>query len=141
MNSPSDALMIWYSLAIRVKRFPGIYYWLLMNLKRLLLKVIITTWIINWAFFLELSLTVKGNGEKFLLLIGKPLKEKREVIYGKQLTRFLDYCKAKLPAGASYRLAGIRDDSLDYVIAIYYLYPLLKSSQPDFTLVYDKAKW
>ncbi|MFZ5800779.1 MAG: hypothetical protein ACOY3D_05335 [Candidatus Omnitrophota bacterium] len=108
-----------------------------MNIKRLLLKVIVTAWIINWLFFIELSLVVKGAGEKYLQLIGKPLKEKREIIYGQRFLRFLDHYKASLPDGASYQLSGIDEDSLDYVIAIYYLYPLLKSETPDFTLIND----
>lgn len=109
-----------------------------MRLKRIVLKVIIATWIINWLFFLELSLTVKGNGGEYLRLIGKTLPQKREIVYGKKLTGFLDYCKANLQVGATYRLAGIERDSLDYVIAVYYLYPLLKSRDADFILVYGE---
>ena len=100
------------------------------NFKRFLLRLIIIVWIINWLFFLEVALLLKGGLKLYAEIIGKPVQEIRKLVYGPALVELLDYGKEVIPEGSTYKLAGIGEDELEYVQSIYYLYPLLKSPHP-----------
>lgn len=100
------------------------------------IKIIFSVWIIIWISFTLRPLFKEGYLKQYLSLIGKSLEERRAYIYGEDLYKFLNYCLKNLPIPSTYRLVGVKSDSIDYVRAIYYLYPHLKTEEHQFILVY-----
>lgn len=103
--------------------------------------LIFILWVSIWIFFTVRTMIKDNMLEKYFKLIGKSLQERRAIVYGKDLLYFLDYCLENLPKYSTYKLIGLDYDSVDYVRAIYYLYPHLITSEPSFILVFQKKDY
>ena len=101
------------------------------------LYIVIVVWIAVWVWFTARELFAKGNFKDYNALMRRSLEEKHSFITGDRLYEFLKFCEKKLPVGATYKLYGIDESSIDKVRASYYLYPHLAQAKADFVLVYD----
>jgi len=103
------------------------------------LKIAFAVWIGLWLFFVARELVIKDNIRDYRALVTRSLEDKHAYITGEDLYCFLKFCKANLPGRATYRLIGVEGDSIEKRRAVYYLYPLLESGDPDFILVYGSC--
>lgn len=106
-------------------------------MKNKLLKIILIFWIIIFVFFFLRMLFKKNYIKQYFGLVGKSLAEKQSFLFGENFVKFFNYCIKNLPPSSTYKLVGIKTDSIEYARAIYYLYPNLKSENPDFILVFE----
>lgn len=106
-------------------------------MKNQTLKIIFAVWIIIYVFFFLRTLFKKNYIKQYFGLIGKSLEEKQSFLFGENFVKFLNYCLKNLSSSSTYKIVGIKTDSIDYARAIYYLYPNLKSENPDFILVFE----
>lgn len=104
-----------------------------------ILKIVFAVWVGLWGFFFARELFIKDNLRDYRTLVTRNLEEKHAYVTGERLYDFLNSCKENLPERATYRLDGVEDGSIEKRRAVYYLYPLLESSDPDFILVYGNA--
>ena len=103
-----------------------------------ILLIVFVTWVALWAIFTARELFIKDNMRDYRALAARSLEGKHSYVAGERLYPFLVFCKANLPAHATYQLAGAEDGSLDKRRSVYYLYPLLEAgSRPDFILAFD----
>jgi hypothetical protein len=100
-------------------------------------RIALGVWVILWLVFEIRPLIKERRLAQYRALIGRPLEARRAIVYGERLCGFLNFAKAKLPQGAAYKFIGPASGSIDFVRADYYLYPLLRSEEPDFILVYN----
>ena len=103
---------------------------------RTILKIAFAVWVVLWIIFVARELFIKDNLRDYEALATRTLEEKHAYVTGDRLYGFLKFCKENLPQNAAYRLDGVEDGSIERRRAVYYLYPLLESSEPDFVLVY-----
>jgi len=108
-------------------------------MKYKVLKIAFAVWIGLWLFFVARELVIKDNLRDYKALITRSLEDKHAYMTGEDLYRFLKFCKANLPGRATYRLTGLEKGSVNKQRAVYYLYPLLESGDPDFILVYGSC--
>lgn len=101
-----------------------------------MIKIIFSIWIIIWISFIIRPLFKQSYLKQYFSLIGRSLEKRRSYIYGEDLYAFLNYCLKNLPSSSTYKLVGLKSDSIDYARASYYLYPYLKNENPQFILVY-----
>jgi hypothetical protein len=104
-------------------------------------KIILTVWIALWIFFTAKGFMVekdKSTFKEYASLVCADWEGKRAIVFGKDLYKFLKFCKANLPTGAGYEMIGIPEDSIDSPRLVYYLYPSIKKRDADFILVYKK---
>jgi hypothetical protein len=109
------------------------------GVKSAVLKIIFLAWVIVWAFFVARELLVKDNLRDYIALAGRSLEGKRAYVTGEDLYGFLNFCRANVPSGAKVSIAGLEDGSLERRRAVYYLYPLTESPEPEYILAYGKA--
>ncbi len=83
----------------------------------------------------------KSEFTQNLRLLPLSFEERQEAVYGKDLYRFLKFCKSQLPAGSRYRLVGLESLSLDFARSVYDLYPCLLSGEPEYLLVYKQPQF
>lgn len=103
-----------------------------------ILKFIIFIWIILWLLFIIRPLFKQKYLEQYIKLIGKPLEERRAYVYKEELYDFLKFCQIHIPLGSTYKLVGLKEDSVDKVRAVYYLYPnIINLLEPQFILVFN----
>jgi hypothetical protein len=69
-----------------------------------------------------------------------PLEAKRAFVTGAELYGFIQFCKAALPARAGVAIEGIEDGSIERRRAVYYLYPLTESPDPDYILHFGPSR-
>lgn len=105
-------------------------------MKHAILKIVFLVWVGLWLIFFARELFVKDNLRDYRALAGRDLDGKRAYVTGERLHAFLNFCKERLPKGATYRLDGIEDGSIEKRRAVYSLYPMLESPDPDYILVY-----
>ena len=105
-------------------------------MKNAALKIAFAVWIGLWLLFVARELLVKNNLRDYKSLMTRSLDEKHAYVTGEDFYRFLMFCKANLPSGATYSLMGIEEGSIDRPRAVYYLYPFLEKSEADFVLSY-----
>ena len=99
-------------------------------------------WIGIWGlFWVRPFLIGKSEFTKNLRLLPLGFEERREAVYGRDLYRFLKFCKSQLPAGSRYRLVGLESLSLDFARSVYDLYPCLLSGEPEYLLVYKQPQF
>jgi hypothetical protein len=108
-------------------------------MRRSFLKIAFAIWVIVWIFFISRELFIKGNLNDYRILLSRPLEGKRSYVTGDRLYEFLTFCRDRTPQGATYAFAGVADGSIEKRRAVYYLYPRLENSKPDFIFVYDRA--
>ena len=117
----------------------------------MILKRSITPNQFRWVFFLWLGIwgwfwirpLIIGKSEftRNLRLFRLGFEERREQVYGRDLYRFLEFCKLQLPPDSHYRLVGLDSTSLDWLRAVYHLYPCLLSGEPEYLLVFKQPQF
>ncbi len=107
--------------------------------KSAILKIAFAAWVIIWAFFVARELLIKDNLRDYVTLAGRSLEGKRAYVTGDRLYGFFNFCKANVPAGAKVSITGLEDGSIEKRRAVYYLYPLIESPEPDYILAYGTA--
>jgi len=99
-------------------------------------------WIGIWGLFWVRPFIIgKSEFSKNLRLLPLSFEERREAVYGRDLYRFLQFCKSQLPDGSRYRLVGLESLSLDFARSVYDLYPCLLSAEPEYLLVYKQPQF
>lgn len=109
-----------------------------------LFKFILASWAAIWIFFTIRGIVIekdKSTFKDYVSLVCADEEGKRAIVYGKDLYKFLQFCKTRLPQAAAYEIVGIQKDSIDLPRLIYYLYPFVESSDSDFILVYKKQNF
>ena len=106
-------------------------------MKRTILTIAFGIWITLWALFIARELFRKGYFYDYKVLLSRSLEGKRSYVTGDRFYEFLIFCKRELPPGSSFRLVGMKEDSIDKRRATYYLYPLMEKEEAEFLLVYD----
>jgi hypothetical protein len=107
-----------------------------------LFRWIFFLWIGIWGLFWVRPFFIgKSEFTKNLRLFRLSFEERREVVYGRDLYRFLRFCKSQLPVGSRYRIVGLESLSLDFARAVYDLYPCLLSGEPEYLLVYKQPQF
>lgn len=101
-------------------------------------RFILALWIPVWVFFLLWPLRKDpATLANTFSLIRADTEARRASAYGEEFYTFLRFCKARLPAGSTFRLVGIDYASIDKVRAFYFLYPSLVAEHSQFILVYQ----
>ena len=102
------------------------------------IRLILALWIPVWVFFLVWPLRKDpAKLSNTFRLIAADTETRRASVYGEEFYTFLRFCKARLPAGSTFRLVGVDYASIDKVRAFYFLYPSLVAEHPQFILVYQ----
>ena len=107
--------------------------------KTIIIRAVFAIWIILWVNFILRDLFRKKYFYEYRTLLKRNQEGRRSHVYGDDFYSFLKFSKKKLPEGSTYRFIGVKDLSLAYRRAVYYLYPLIESDNPDYILVYNKA--
>jgi hypothetical protein len=106
------------------------------------LRIILSLWIPVWIFYWIWPVVKKPERLRTTVaLLREDADGRRAIAFGENFYRFLQFCKQKLPAHSAFRLVGVDDASIDRVRAIYYLYPCVASSSPEYILVYENATY
>jgi len=106
---------------------------------RLVLGIFVI-WITLWVNFTLRDLFKKGDLRDYSALVKKSGDRKRAYVYGENFYDFLTFAKKHIPPGKSYRFEGPGDLSLMARRAVYYLYPMVESENPDYILVFNDGK-
>src|SRR3989338_2984090 len=106
-------------------------------MKRTILTIAFGIWVSLWVLFIARELFQKGYFYDYKALLPRSLEGKRSYVTGDRFYEFLTFCKRGLPPGSSFRLVGVKEDSVDRRRAAYYLYPLVEKDEAEFLLVYD----
>ena len=106
-------------------------------MKEKIFRIIILIWIMLWLVFTARELFWKNNLNDYKVLISRSLDGKRSYVTGDRLYEFITFCSSRLPAGATYNFAGIKEGSIEQRRAVYYLYPHIQNNDPEFLLVFD----
>ena len=105
-------------------------------MKYTILKIVFAVWVGLWLLFFARELFIKDNLRDYRALATRDLEWKHAYVTGERLYGFLKFCKENLPLHATYKLTGIEDGSIEQRRAVYYLYPLVESSDAEYLLVY-----
>jgi len=107
--------------------------------KKTVWKYVLALWVSIWMLVFFKNLFFKGYIKDYgELLKRKGLEEKRSFVTGDHLYGLVKFCKVNLPEGATFGYKGIEDDSLSDRQFQLYLYPCLKSDNPDYLIVYGE---
>ena len=101
------------------------------------LKLLLILWIALWIFFMAKNLFIKGTLHDYNILLSRSTEGRRSYVTGDRFYEFLTFCNNNVPKGATYRLIGVDDESIERRRAVYYLYPHLEKLNPDFILIYN----
>jgi len=99
-----------------------------------ILKVFFITWVALWIGFFARELFVKKNINDYRALLSRTLEGKHAYVTGDKLYEFLVYCESKMPENSTYKITGLEEGDLESRRAVYYLYPRLRSADPDFVI-------
>ena len=101
-------------------------------------KAMLLLWVFLWALFFFRNLFFKGYKREYAELLGRPnLDDKRAYVTGEALYETIRACNAKMPQGATFGYSEIEEGSLADRRIRYYLYPHLKSDNPDYLIIFD----
>ena len=103
-------------------------------MKYKILKALFILWIVLWIGFLARELFVKNNIRDYKFLLTRTLEGKHAYVTGDKLYAFLAYCKTQMPEKSAYNIIGMDDGALESRRAVYYLYPNVKTADPDFMI-------
>jgi hypothetical protein len=110
-------------------------------MKRRLFTVAFAVWIFLWAWFLVRGLFLKGEGSSYRILFSRSLEGKRSYITGDKLYELIKFAEVSIPAGATYKIIGIDDGSIEDKRAVYYLYPRMKDEKADYIVIYGEPQY
>lgn len=103
-------------------------------------RITLAIWIFIWVLFLVRPYFKKGLYKEYFTLFASSLDEKRAYVTGKELYGFVRFCGDSIGAPSSYRIIGLeKEDPIEYVRAVYYLYPNIDKADPEFLLVYKRT--
>ena len=114
---------------------------LLKDLMRNIIRLLFVTWVVMWVIFTIRPILKNSLISEYSQLFGKPLDERRAIVYGKGLCAFLKSAKDAMPVGATYAIEGFEEGSVDIVRAEYYLYPCVQSKYPQYVLTLNDGKY
>ncbi|MFA5142635.1 MAG: hypothetical protein WC522_00515 [Candidatus Omnitrophota bacterium] len=97
---------------------------------------VFAAWVVMWGWFLVREVFVKGAIKDYKVLISRPLEGRRAYVTKDNLYEFLTFCRENLPRDSSYSLVGPEPGAIERVRAVYYLYPRIESTDPQYILVY-----
>ena len=101
-------------------------------------KIIVLIWVLNWVWFsLRPFISDKNLIPTYGNLIQADGEAKRAIVFGQKFYKFLTFSKRTIPQGSTYRVVGLKADSVELVRLVYHLYPCLESQEPNFILVYE----
>ena len=103
-------------------------------MKYKILKALFILWIVLWIGFLARELFVKNNIRDYKNLLTRTLEGKHSYVTGDRLYDFLTYCKTMMPENSAYNIVGMDEGALESRKAVYYLYPNVKTADPDFII-------
>ncbi|MFH1190136.1 MAG: hypothetical protein V1682_05530 [Candidatus Omnitrophota bacterium] len=103
-------------------------------MKYKILKIMFAAWVALWAGFLARELFVKNNIRDYKALLSRTLEGTRAYVTGDRLYGFLTYCKSKMSGRSTYKIVGLDEGALESRRAVYYLYPNVRSSDPDYVI-------
>lgn len=104
---------------------------------KIILRCLLIAWVTVWAVFLIRPFFTKGLLTEYSDLMKLSSEGKRAYVTGQGLYEFIEFSKLFLKPGYTYRIAGVKDLSLDHRRVRYYLYPNLEDNNADFILVYN----
>ena len=107
--------------------------------KTIIVRAVFAIWIILWINFILRDVFRKRYFYDYKTLIKRDEEGRRSYVYGDDFYSFLKFSKKTLHENFTYGFIGIKDLSLAYRRAVYYLYPLIESDNPDYILVYNRA--
>ncbi|MBN1354206.1 MAG: hypothetical protein JW994_06030 [Candidatus Omnitrophica bacterium] len=107
-----------------------------MKLKTIKIAVF-AIWTVLWLNFLARDLFTKGGLSEYISLVSTDAEGKRAIVYGKKFYALLKLAKTRMAPLSSYGFRGIDDLSLDARRGIYYLYPYMKTENPDYVIACD----
>ena len=99
-----------------------------------ILRIIFIVWIALWIGFLARELFVKNNIRDYKTLLTRTLEGKHAYVTGDRLYEFLTYCKTQMPERSAYNIIGMDEGALESRRAVYYLYPNVSSTDPNFII-------
>ena len=103
-------------------------------MKQTVVKILFIVWIALWIGFLARELFIKNNLRDYTALLSRTLEGKHAYVTGDKLYGFLAYCKKNMPDDATYKITGIDGGAIERRRAVYYLYPAVENSEPDFII-------
>jgi len=106
-------------------------------MKDRILKAAFLVWVVLWAWFAVRDFFLKGNVKSYEVLLSRTAEGKRSYVTGDRLYEFLTFCRSAIPENATYLSKGLEKDSIDERRAVYYLYPMMESNDPDYIIVFD----
>lgn len=108
-------------------------------MKHNIIKLVFIIWVVLWIGFFARELFIKNNLRDYAALFSRTLEGKHAYVTGDKLYGFLAYCKNNMPDGATYKITGIDEGTIERRRAVYYLYPAVENSSPDFII--DMAQY
>jgi len=106
--------------------------------KLLIMRVVFVVWIVLCINFIARELFKKGYIKDYITLLSRDEDGRRSYVYGDDFYGLLKYFKDNAKPGTTFRISGIKELSVDDRRAVYFLYPFLKSSEPDYILVFNE---
>jgi hypothetical protein len=103
-------------------------------MKRNILIILFIVWVVLWIGFFARELFVKKNINDYKALLTRTLEGKHAYVTGDKLYEFLVYCKSRMSENSTYKIEGLEEGDLESRRAVYYLYPHLRSADPDFVI-------
>ncbi|MDD5440247.1 MAG: hypothetical protein PHS37_08690 [Candidatus Omnitrophica bacterium] len=100
-------------------------------------QYVLAAWVVMWIFFFCKDLLTKGYLNDYKELLARPtLEGKRSWVTGDRLYELIQLCRTVIPENATFGYDGIKDQSLSDWRTRYYLYPRLRSDDPDYLIVF-----
>jgi len=109
-------------------------------MKRKIFFLAFIVWVILWISFTARELFLKGQLTDYKTLLSLSLEGKHAHVTGLELYEIITRANRQLAPGGSYKLSGVKDNSLDKRRAVYYLYPHIEKEKPDLVLFYDSKE-
>ena len=109
--------------------------------KKIVVRIILTVWIILWALFLVRPFFKKDLMRDYSNLSKLSTEGKRTLVTGLRLYEFIRVCNQSIPGPSSYEVIGIKKDSLEHRRVKYYMYPNIEKKDPKFLLVYGTKNY
>lgn len=104
---------------------------------RKILILLLIVWVAIRVHYVVRETLRKDYLDDYRALLSRGLEGKRSYVTGDRLYEFISFCRSRLPSGSAFRLVGIKEDSIDRIRAIYYLYPNVEDNTAEYLLVYD----
>ncbi|MDD3296593.1 MAG: hypothetical protein PHU64_04445 [Candidatus Omnitrophica bacterium] len=102
-------------------------------------KVIVVIWLIIWGWFFLRQFRIDEHlFPTYKKLFSSGNEERRRLVFGENFYDFMKFSKHSIPSGSAYEIVGLEADSVDLVRLVYFMYPCLRSSEPEYILVYEQ---